>query len=87
MHKRNIIKVILRYRIECYMYLDMYLKEGRFRANALSLLLFKFVLKRIAIDMDEVLAVFIPKDLSLYNQKFNEDSKVEELQGRKPGKL
>ena len=40
-------------------------------------------MKRIAIDMDEVLADFIPKHLSLYNKKFNEDITVEDLEGIK----
>ncbi|MDQ0208793.1 5' nucleotidase, NT5C type [Alkalicoccobacillus murimartini] len=37
--------------------------------------------KRIAIDMDEVMADFIPKHLSLYNQQYNENITVQELHG------
>ncbi|TSB46034.1 5' nucleotidase, NT5C type [Alkalicoccobacillus porphyridii] len=37
--------------------------------------------KRIAIDMDEVIADFIPKHLDRYNQEYNEQLTVNDLQG------
>lgn len=40
-------------------------------------------LERIAIDMDEVIADYIKKQLKLYNQTFNEVVKVEDLRGLK----
>lgn len=39
--------------------------------------------KRIAIDMDEVIADFIPKQLRLFNEEFNESLTVEDLHGKK----
>lgn len=38
-------------------------------------------LKRIAIDMDEVIADFTPKHLRLFNEKFNENIILSDLQG------
>lgn len=40
-------------------------------------------MKRIAIDMDEVIADFIPKQLALYNRDYNEKISVEDLYGQK----
>ncbi|MCR8867089.1 5'-3'-deoxyribonucleotidase [Priestia megaterium] len=40
-------------------------------------------MKRIAIDMDEVIADFIPKHLALFNQEYNENITVEDLKGKK----
>lgn len=37
--------------------------------------------KRIAIDMDEVIADFIPKHLDMYNQEYKEHITVEDLHG------
>ncbi|KRF09905.1 5' nucleotidase, NT5C type [Paenibacillus sp. Soil787] len=40
-------------------------------------------MKRIAIDMDEVIADFIPKQLALFNREYNENITVEDLKGKK----
>ncbi len=40
-------------------------------------------MKRIAIDMDEVIADFIPKQLALFNRDYNENISIEDLKGRK----
>lgn len=40
-------------------------------------------MKRIAIDMDEVIADFVPKQLKLFNQDFNETITLEDLKGKK----
>lgn len=40
-----------------------------------------FFLKRIAIDMDEVIVDFISKHLKLFNQNYNENISVEQLKG------
>jgi 5'(3')-deoxyribonucleotidase len=40
-----------------------------------------FFMKRIAIDMDEVIVDFIPKHLKLFNQHYNENISVEQLKG------
>ena len=40
-------------------------------------------MKRIAIDMDEVIADFIPKHLALFNRDHNENITVEDLKGKK----
>lgn len=40
-------------------------------------------MRRIAIDMDEVIADFIPKHLALFNQKYNENIALEDLRGKK----
>lgn len=37
--------------------------------------------KRIAIDMDEVMADFISKHLSLYNKEYHDEIKIEDLHG------
>ena len=37
--------------------------------------------KRIAIDMDEVMADFIPKHLSLYNQEYKDTITIQDLNG------
>lgn len=58
----------------------------------LSILLFSYTihnnkhwrsitLKRIAIDMDEVIADFLLKHLNLFNENFNEDLSIADLQG------
>jgi len=44
-------------------------------------------MKRIAIDMDEVIADFVPKQLELYNRDFNETLTVADLHGTKLRKL
>jgi 5'(3')-deoxyribonucleotidase len=38
-------------------------------------------MKRIAIDMDEVIADFVSKHLHLYNTNFNESLTVDDLHG------
>lgn len=40
-------------------------------------------MKRIAIDMDEVIADFIPRHLQLYNEEHNESLTLEDLKGQK----
>ncbi len=40
-------------------------------------------MKRIAIDMDEVMADFIPMQLELFNQKFGEALTIKDLEGSK----
>jgi len=40
-------------------------------------------LKRIAIDMDEVMADFVPKQLTIYNRDYKENLTIEDLQGKK----
>ncbi|MBE6184047.1 hypothetical protein G4D61_02195 [Bacillus ginsengihumi] len=40
-------------------------------------------MKRIAIDMDEVIADFIPKHLALFNRDYNENISIEDLKGKK----
>ncbi|MFY4777404.1 5' nucleotidase, NT5C type [Metabacillus sp. RGM 3146] len=40
-------------------------------------------MKRIAIDMDEVIADFIPKHIALFNREYNENITVEDLKGKK----
>jgi 5'(3')-deoxyribonucleotidase len=40
-------------------------------------------MKRIAIDMDEVIADFTSKHLRLFNEKFNEHIQISELYGKK----
>ncbi|MDB5085988.1 MAG: 5-3-deoxyribonucleotidase [Bacilli bacterium] len=44
-------------------------------------------MKRIAIDMDEVIADFVFKHLNLYNRDFNESLSVEDLYGTRLWKL
>lgn len=40
-------------------------------------------MKRIAIDMDEVIADFTSKQVRLFNDRFNENVQLDELQGKK----
>ncbi len=40
-------------------------------------------MKRIAIDMDEVMADFVNKHLNVYNKSYNDNVTVEDLQGKK----
>lgn len=40
-------------------------------------------MKRIAIDMDEVIADALPKHVSLFNQKYNETITMKDLNGKK----
>ncbi|WEG14554.1 5'-3'-deoxyribonucleotidase [Pullulanibacillus sp. KACC 23026] len=40
-------------------------------------------MKRIAIDMDEVIADFVPKHLELFNEKHNEALTLDDLRGKK----
>ncbi len=40
-------------------------------------------MKRIAIDMDEVIADFIPKQLALFNRDYNDNITLEDLRGKK----
>lgn len=40
-------------------------------------------MKRIAIDMDEVIAEFSSKHIAMFNRKFNENVTVEDLRGKK----
>ncbi|MGV3463995.1 MAG: 5' nucleotidase, NT5C type [Heyndrickxia sp.] len=40
-------------------------------------------MKRIAIDMDEVMADFVPKQLTIYNRDYKENLTIEDLQGKK----
>ncbi|KQL52243.1 5'-3'-deoxyribonucleotidase [Heyndrickxia shackletonii] len=40
-------------------------------------------MKRIAIDMDEVMADFIPKQLKIYNRDYNENLTIDDLKGKK----
>ncbi|SES28587.1 5'(3')-deoxyribonucleotidase [Gracilibacillus ureilyticus] len=40
-------------------------------------------MKRIAIDMDEVIADFVPKHLSIFNDKFKDNITIENLKGKK----
>ncbi|HLR61361.1 MAG TPA: 5'-3'-deoxyribonucleotidase [Lentibacillus sp.] len=40
-------------------------------------------LKRIAIDMDEVMADALPKHLTLFNRLYNDNIKIDDLNGRK----
>ncbi|MXQ54833.1 5' nucleotidase, NT5C type [Shimazuella alba] len=40
-------------------------------------------MQRIAIDMDEVMADFVPKHLALFNRDFNENITIEDLKGKK----
>lgn len=40
-------------------------------------------MKRIAIDMDEVIADFTSKHIRLFNEKFNENIQLADLHGKK----
>ncbi|MFD1956620.1 5'-3'-deoxyribonucleotidase [Paenibacillus thailandensis] len=44
-------------------------------------------MKRIAIDMDEVIADFNPKHLELFNRDYNENLTVDDLMGTRLGQL
>ncbi len=39
-------------------------------------------MKRIAVDMDEVIADFVPKHLELFNRRYSENVRVEDIQGK-----
>jgi 5'(3')-deoxyribonucleotidase len=39
-------------------------------------------MKRIAVDMDEVIADFIPKHLAVFNRVYSEQIRIEDLQGK-----
>jgi 5'(3')-deoxyribonucleotidase len=39
-------------------------------------------MKRIAVDMDEVIADFVPKHLEIFNRTYSENVRVEDIQGK-----
>ena len=61
--------------------IDLYLVPEKDKVKEKALVRMGCMKKRIAIDMDEVIADFIPKHLSLYNQEYGEQITVNDLQG------